>query len=24
VFDMNTRGNLKKVVNGLKNGTLIC
>ena len=24
VFDMNTRGNLKKVVNGEKNGTLIC
>jgi uridylate kinase len=24
VFDMNTRGNLKKVVGGLKNGTLIC
>lgn len=24
VFDMNTRGNLKKVVNGIKNGTLIC
>jgi len=24
VFDMNTRGNLKKVIGGLKNGTLIC
>jgi uridylate kinase len=24
VFDMNTRGNLKKVINGEKNGTLIC
>jgi uridylate kinase len=24
VFDMNTRGNLRKVVNGSKNGTLIC
>ncbi len=24
VFDMNTRGNLKKIVNGLKSGTLIC
>jgi uridylate kinase len=24
VFDMNTRGNLEKVVKGLKNGTLIC
>jgi len=24
VFDMNTSGNLKKVVRGLKNGTLIC
>lgn len=24
VFDMNTSGNLKKVVNGLKTGTLIC
>jgi len=23
VFDMNTRGNLKKVVSGMKNGTLI-
>ncbi|MGD0342640.1 MAG: UMP kinase, partial [Bacteroidales bacterium] len=23
VFDMNTRGNLRKVVNGEKNGTLI-
>jgi uridylate kinase len=24
VFDMNTRGNLKKIVEGIKNGTLIC
>jgi uridylate kinase len=24
VFDMNTEGNLRKVVNGLRNGTLIC
>jgi uridylate kinase len=24
VFDMNTRGNLQKIVNGEKNGTLIC
>jgi uridylate kinase len=24
VFDMNTKGNLKKIVNGIKNGTLIC
>jgi uridylate kinase len=24
VFDMNTTGNLMKVVNGIKTGTLIC
>ena len=24
VFDMNTPGNLNKIVNGVKNGTLIC